>query len=133
MGRRSDVRGSARVWYPRNLVMEDQTVLAAGVNCYNMGLVTVGTGTIVSQRAHLCGGTHDFESPEFGLMAKPIAIGREVWIGTEAFLGPGTVIADGVVLGARAVAFGTLEPWTVYAGNPAKAVRKRTVPSGSPE
>jgi putative colanic acid biosynthesis acetyltransferase WcaF len=132
MGRHSDVRASARVWYPRNLVMEDHTVLAAGVNCYSMGLVNIGAGTIVSQRAHLCGGTHDHESPEFELTAKPITIGHHVWIGTEAFVGPGAVLADGVVLGARAVAFGVLEPWTVYAGNPAKAVRKRNPPAGTP-
>lgn len=131
IGRHSDVRPSARVWYPRNLVMGDRSVLAPGVNCYNMGLVTIGSGTIVSQRAHLCGGTHDHESPEFVLTPKPITIGTDVWIGTEAFVGPGAVLADGVVLGARAVAFGALEPWTVYAGNPAKPARKRTMPPGA--
>jgi putative colanic acid biosynthesis acetyltransferase WcaF len=126
--RHSDVRPSAHVWYPKNLVMGDRSCLAPGVNCYNMDLVTIGSNTIVSQRAHLCGGTHDHESPEFTLTAKPIAIGHHVWIGTEAFVGPGAVVPDGAVLGARAVAFGTLEPWTVYAGNPAKPVRKRTMP-----
>jgi putative colanic acid biosynthesis acetyltransferase WcaF len=129
--RHSDVRPSARVWYPPNLVMGDRTTLGPRVNCYNMGLVTIGAGTVVSQRAHLCSGTHDHESPEFLLTTKPIAIGDHVWIGTEAFVGPGAVLADGVVLGARAVAFGALEPWTVYAGNPAKAVRKRNVPAGA--
>ncbi|MBN1630065.1 MAG: putative colanic acid biosynthesis acetyltransferase [Thermoleophilia bacterium] len=126
LGRAADVRASARVWYPRNLVMEERTMLGPRVDCYNMALVTVGAGTIVSQRAHLCGGTHDFESPGFPLTARPIAIGRDVWIGAEAFVGPGAVLGDGVVLGARAVAFGVLEPWTVYFGNPATPQRKRT-------
>ena len=31
----------------------------------------------------------------------------------------------GAVLGARAVAFGELEPWTIYSGNPAKPIRRR--------
>jgi putative colanic acid biosynthesis acetyltransferase WcaF len=34
-------------------------------------------------------------------------------------------VAEGAVLGARAVSFRDLDPWMVYAGNPAKPVRPR--------
>jgi putative colanic acid biosynthesis acetyltransferase WcaF len=122
---RTDVRGSVRIWYPANLAMGPSTTLAAGVICYNMAPITLGAGTIVSQRAHLCTGTHDTHSKSFQLLAQPITIGNQVWIAAEAFVGPNTVIGDGAVLGARAVAFGTLEPWTVYAGNPARILRAR--------
>jgi len=127
MGGRADVRGAARVWFPKHLTMGDRSMLAAGVICYNLAPIEIGARTIVSQRAHLCSGSHDAESPNFDLRATPIVIGREVWIAAEAFVGPGTNVGDGVVLGARAVAFGRLEPWTIYVGNPARALRARKV------
>lgn len=125
MALRTDVRGGARVWYPANLTMEENSILADGVNCYNMARIRIGSGTIVSQRAHLCAGTHAIDDPHFQLVARPIDIGRSCWIAAESFVGPGAHIAEGAVLGARAVAFGELEPWTVYIGNPAVAKRVR--------
>ena len=121
----SDVRGSARVWLPANLHMRERAVIGPGVNCYCMGVIEVGADALVSQRAHLCAGSHDFDSPQFQLVARAIHIGANAWIAAEAFVGPGTRMGEGAVLGARGVAFGELEPWTVYSGNPAKPIRKR--------
>ena len=125
MGAGSDVRGSAKVWYPPNLVMHERAMIGPRVNCYNMGLITLERGALVSQDANLCGGTHNFDDAHFQLMAREIRIGAHAWICAEAFVGPGAQVGEGAVLGARSVAFGTLAPWTVYAGNPAKVVRER--------
>jgi len=98
-------------------VIGDGSCLAPGVNCYNMDLVTHRVEYDRVPRAHLWRRHPRPRISEFALTSKPITVGQDVWIGTEAFVGPGAVIPDGVVLGARAVAFGELEPWTVYAGN----------------
>lgn len=126
IGDRSDVRGSVKVWYPPHLILRDRSILADGVDCYNMAPIYIGSDTIVSQRAYLCAGTHDFEDPHFQLIARPIEIGDNVWVAAEAFVGPGVKIQEGVVLGARAVACSNLDPWLIYAGNPAKALRPRS-------
>lgn len=120
-----DVRASARVWYPPHLSMARHSQLAAGVVCYNMAPVSLGEGALVSQRAVLCAGTHDIDHPDFQLVARPISIGADAWVASEAFVGPGVTIGEGAVLGARAVAFRDLEPWAVYVGNPAVAMRRR--------
>lgn len=125
MGQGTDVRGSVRVWLPSHLVMEDGALIGPGVVCYNMAPVTLGAGVLVSQRAHLCAGSHDFDDPSFQLEARPITIGREAWIAAEAFVGPGVTVGEGAVLGARAAAFRHLDPWTVYTGNPARPLRPR--------
>ena len=121
----SDVRGSARVWYPANLTMGPRAVLGPGVNCYTQARITIGADVIVSQGAHLCAGTHDVDDPAFQLIARPITIGDGAWIAAEAFVGPGATIGERAVLGARAVAFGTLEAEMIYVGNPAKPARAR--------
>jgi putative colanic acid biosynthesis acetyltransferase WcaF len=125
----TDVRGSARVWYPPNLVMRHRAILAARVNCYNMALIEVGEWAIVSQGAHLCGGTHNPDDPNFQLLAKPIRIGRGAWIAAEAFVGPGVTVGDRAVLGARAVAAKDLAADTIYVGNPAAPKRRRSPPA----
>lgn len=125
IGYHSDVRGSVRVFYPRNLVMGAHSVLAEGVDCYNMALLTVGDYTIVSQRVYLCGGTHDYTIASNPLITRPITIGSKVWIAAEAMVAPGCVVADGCVVGARAMVHGRLEPWSVYSGNPAKRIKDR--------
>jgi len=121
----SDVRASARVWLPANLHLGPRAVIGPQVNVYSMGPIELGADVLVSQGAHLCAGTHDSDSPEFQLVARPIRIGARAWIAAEAFVGPGAQIGEGVVLGARAVAFGELAPWTVYSGNPARPIRPR--------
>jgi putative colanic acid biosynthesis acetyltransferase WcaF len=123
----SDVRASARIWSPRNLMMEEGALIAAGVNCYNMAVVSLGEGALVSQKAVLCAGNHRMDDPEFQLITRPITLKAQSWIATEAFVAPGVVVGEGAVLGARAVAFDDLDEWTLYVGNPAvvKRVRQR--------
>ena len=119
------VYGSARIWYPPNLIMGAHSVIGPLVNCYNQDLITIGSYVVVSQGAHLCAGTHDIADPNFQLITRPIRIDDRAWIAAEAFVGPGVSVREGAVLGARGVAFKDLEPWTVYAGNPAKALKSR--------
>jgi putative colanic acid biosynthesis acetyltransferase WcaF len=123
------IHASARIWYPANLEMEDQSCLGPRVECYTMAKITLGPYALASQGAHLCAGTHDIDDPHFQLRAAPIAIGARAWIAADAFVGPGVTVGEGAVLGARGVAFSDLEPWTVYIGNPAREVRKRRRPA----
>lgn len=125
MGHRSDVRGSARVWLPSHLSMDDHALIGPGVNCYNQAPISLGERALVSQGVHLCAGTHDIDHQDFPLLARPIQIGAHAWIAAEAFIGPGAVVEDGAVVGARAVLFGRAEAWSVYAGNPARLIRQR--------
>ena len=121
------VYASARIWYPANLSMEAYASLGPRVTCYCMDRVRIGAYATVSQGAQLCGGTHDVSSPRFQLVARPIAIGGHAWIAADAFVGPGVRVGDGAVLGARGVAFRDLDPWTIYAGNPARKLRARAL------
>ncbi|MGF7056953.1 chloramphenicol O-acetyltransferase type B [Brassicibacter mesophilus] len=50
-------------------------------------------------------------------------IGNDVWIGTEAVIMPGVKIADGAVIGTRALVTKDVEPYTIVGGNPAKPIK----------
>lgn len=116
----------SRIWYPPNLSMAEYACLGPQVNCYCMDKISLGPYALVSQGAYLCGGTHDVDKPSFQLHTHPISIGANAWIAAEAFVGPGVNVGEGAVLGARAVTMKSLDPWSIYAGNPAKFLRKRS-------
>ncbi|MBC2886432.1 putative colanic acid biosynthesis acetyltransferase [Ochrobactrum sp. CM-21-5] len=119
------VRGSARIWWPSNLIMGAHASLGPGAICYNVATVTLAPYAIVSQRAHLCTAGHNIDLPNFPLEAAPITIGPKSWVAAEAFVGPGVTIGEGAVLAARGVCVRDIEPWIVCGGNPAKPIRKR--------
>jgi putative colanic acid biosynthesis acetyltransferase WcaF len=119
------ISASVKIWWPGHLVMGKHTSLGPGAICYNVATVTLKDFSIVSQRAHLCTGSHDIQDSQFPLISRPIVIEPNAWIAAEAFVGPGVVVGEGAVLGARGVAAKSLQPWTIYVGNPAKAVGKR--------
>ncbi len=54
-----------------------------------------------------------------------VTIGNDVWLGHQVRLMPGVTIGDGAVVGARSVVTKDLEPYGIYAGVPAKLIRKR--------
>lgn len=127
LGEGARVYPSARIWLPRNLVMEPWSTIGPGVQCYNQARITLGNGVIVSQRAFLCSGDHDHRDPAHQLVTRPIRIEAKAWIAAEAFVGPGVTVGQGAVLGARGCATRDIPAGTVWAGNPAVQVGERQV------
>jgi putative colanic acid biosynthesis acetyltransferase WcaF len=117
---------ASKVWAPWNLVCADHVAAADGVEIYNPSLLQIDTHVILSQDCYLCGATHDYNHPDFPLIAYSMRIERYAWICARASVAPGIHVAEGAVLGMGSVATRNLKPWTVYSGNPAVAIRERT-------
>ena len=54
-----------------------------------------------------------------------IVIGNDVWIGHGALILSGSTVGHGAIIGARSVITKDVEPYAIYAGNPAKLIRYR--------
>jgi putative colanic acid biosynthesis acetyltransferase WcaF len=130
LGKNCHVYPSARIWAPWNLVMHDHAAIGDNVNCYSMAAITIGKNAVISQGAHLCTGTHDYESSTFQLYAKPIFIANRAWICAEAFIGPGVTVNEGAIAGARSVVSRDIPSWAVFAGNPARHIKLRVLRGG---
>jgi len=52
-------------------------------------------------------------------------IGNDVWLGTRVTVLGGVTIADGAVIGAGSVVTKDVGPYEIWAGNPARFIRKR--------
>lgn len=127
MGKNSVVYSSAKVYYPANLVMGDNTCLASDVDCYNVAPVVLKDNVTVSQGAYLCTASHDISDPMHALITAPIVLEDQSWVGARAFIGMGVTVGQGAVVGATASVFKDVEPWTVVGGNPAKFIKKRVI------
>jgi putative colanic acid biosynthesis acetyltransferase WcaF len=115
----------SRVWAPWNLECADGVTLGDEAEIYNPSVVSMGSHTIVSQQAYICGATHDYNDPAFPLISFPMSLGAYSWVCARASVSPGVNVGEGAVLGLGSVATRDLEPWTVYAGVPAQRVKQR--------
>jgi putative colanic acid biosynthesis acetyltransferase WcaF len=116
---------SGKVWAPWNLTCEDCCTLADYAEIYNPSPIYLESHCIVSQQAFLCGASHDYNDPDFPMISYGMRLGAYSWICARASVSPGVNVGEGAVLGLGSVAYGDLEPWTVYSGVPAVVVKKR--------
>lgn len=65
-----------------------------------------------------------FAKHDYDPSAKTV-IGNDVWIADNAVVKAGVKIGDGAVIGTSAVVTKNIGPYEIWAGNPAKFIRKR--------
>jgi putative colanic acid biosynthesis acetyltransferase WcaF len=123
-----NVRPHVKVVHPWLLTMGRHSCLGDGAVIYNLGPVTIGDHTVLSQEAYICAGTHDYTKPELPLLRPTVVIGSGVWVCAQAFIGPGVTVGDNSVVAARAVVVKDVPPGMVVGGNPAKVIKPRPMP-----
>ena len=108
------------------------------VNCYLD--IEIGSATIVADWVYVCDFDHltthlDRPIKDQGIVKAPVRIGPGSWIGTKVSVLRGTEVGRGSVLAAHAVVRGVYPDFSVLAGVPARAVRRRRPPpeAGRPE
>lgn len=127
IGRNVHISNSAIIYFPWELVVGDESAIGDWAYVYNLAELRIGRRVTISQRAHLCGGTHDYRDPGMPLVRCPIEVGDDAWICADAFVGPGVAVGAGAIIGARAVVMKDVEAWQIVVGNPARVVRKRVL------
>ena len=119
---------TVRILFPWKLALAPRSMVGPGVNLYNPGAIRLEYGANISQHCHLCSGTHDFTRWEMPMVARPITIARNAWLGTDVFVGPGVTVGELCVVGARSVVVKDLPPRTVCVGRPCRPMKPRPDP-----
>jgi len=121
------LRSSVRIEQPWNLTIGANSSVGERAVLYCLGPVTLGKNVSISQHAHVCAGTHDYTKLDLPLLRPAIVVEDDVWIAADAFVGPGVTVRAGGLVGARAVVLKSTDPWTIYTGNPARAIKPRAL------
>lgn len=127
VGRGVVIKPAVNIKYPWKLTVGDHSWIGENVWIDNLAQVTIGANVCLSQGAMLLTGNHDYKKVTFDLLVKPIIIEDGAWIGAKALVAPGVTVYAHAVLSAMSIATKNLEPYTIYQGNPAVAVRKRDI------
>ncbi|HUA97004.1 MAG TPA: WcaF family extracellular polysaccharide biosynthesis acetyltransferase [Terracidiphilus sp.] len=127
IGKRVQIRSTARVTYPWKLTIGDYVWVGDDCVFYSLGEIVLGSHVAIAHDVYFCTGLHDYTKIDFPIGQKPICIEDEVWIPNDVFIGPGVTIGKGSIVGARSTVLDSLPPGMVCFGSPARPVRPREV------
>ncbi len=122
------IKPSVNIKYPWRLSLGDYSWVGEKVWIDNLANVKIGKNCCLSQGAMLLTGNHNYKKTTFDLIIGNIVLEDGVWIGANATVTPGVHCSSHLVLSVNSVLIekDTL-PNTIYSGNPAKPVRRRTI------
>ena len=102
-----------KVEYGKNLLLKGVPII------FNKGGAKLKIGENVTIKS-------SFLSNLVGLYSRTIiVIGNDVWIGNRVMIKAGVNIADGAVIGMGSIVTKDIGPYEIWAGNPARMIRKR--------
>ena len=127
MGENVVIEMPFRCDYGSNIFLGDGVYM--NFNCVLLDVceIRIGARTMFAPNVQIYTASHplDVKIRSIRLMdGKPITIGEAVFIGESAIVCPGVTIGNGSVIGAGSVVTKDVPPMCVYAGNPAKLIRK---------
>lgn len=107
------------------LSIGDRTYINYGTNISSTSAVTIGKNCLIGQYCIIMDDDyHDAEDREKPGPRAPVVIEDDVWLGARVIVMQGSHIGRGAVIGANSVVRGSIPPYTVAAGSPAKVVRE---------
>lgn len=127
IGKGCVIKPGVNIKYPWNLVVGNNCWIGERVWIDNLGQVALGNHVCLSQGAYLLTGNHNYKKTTFDLIIGDISIEDGVWIGAKSVVCPGIICHSHAVLAVQSVANKDLEPYSIYAGNPATKTRNRTI------
>ncbi len=97
---------------------------------YGLGGIRIGNDVRIAAHVVIVSFDHRYDDVSKpitmqGVVAKPITIEDDVWIGAGAKVLGGSHISKGCVIGANAVVKGRTEPYGIYVGSPARLLKYR--------
>jgi maltose O-acetyltransferase len=127
LGEGAELKPPFRCDYGFNVRLGRQVFINYGAVFLDCNTITIGGYSKLGPGVHIYAADHPRDAREraSGLeLARPVWVGRHVWIGGGAILCPGVRIGDRSTIGAGSVVVSDIPADVVAAGNPCRVVRE---------
>jgi acetyltransferase-like isoleucine patch superfamily enzyme len=121
-------RTSISIAYNGLLTIGDYVFINQGVRIHAARNISIGNHVLIADLATIWDTDFHQVTPEAPIHVSPVVIEDNVWIGAAATILPGVVIGAGSVVAAHAVVTKSVPSGVLVAGNPAKIIKKISVP-----
>jgi len=127
IGRQSHIQMGVRMYAPHKISIGDNCSI--GNHCLLDGRrgITIDNNVDLAGYVKILTLGHDLDDPEYKTVGSPVHLMSDVSVFTGASILPGVTMSAGSVLGLDSVLTRSTEPWSIYAGSPAKFVRVRKI------
>lgn len=119
------IKPQVKILFPWKLTVGDHAWIGEEAFILNFEPVTIGAHCCISQRAFLCGGSHDYRQREMPYRNGPISVKDGAWVGAQVFVAPGITIGVETVVTAGSVVTRDLPPKMVCSGHPCLPFKER--------
>jgi putative colanic acid biosynthesis acetyltransferase WcaF len=127
LGQGIRIKPGVRIKFPWRLTIGNHCWIGEDTWIDNLAPVTIADNVCLSQGVYLCTGNHDWTDPHFGLRLGTIHLEDSCWIAAQSVIGPGVTVGHGAILTLGSVTAQSLQPMTIYAGNPARPIKQRKI------
>ncbi len=126
-GARLSLQFPLTITHPESVELGDNVSLAAFVHIRGKGGVQIGNKVMVGAHTSISSLTHDYIAEDMynSLVAKPVVIEDNVWVGSNCVIMPGIRIGTGAVVGAGSVVTKNVDTNSIVYGVPAQHVKYR--------
>lgn len=115
-----------------DVIIGENTHVNSGSVIYSGNGVKIGKNVLIAANCTLASVNHEYHDKNRKIMEQQytpskggILIMDDVWIGANTVILDGSIIEQGVVVGAQSLVRGVLKAYTIYAGNPLKVIGER--------
>ena len=129
IGQNSFIYPNVLIIDPQKLKIGNNSNIGSNSEIFNYNYFEIGDDVDIGTQFYINTNNHKFDDPSKklayqGTISKRITIGSDIWIGARVSILSGVRINDRVVIGAGSVVTQDLESGYVYAGVPAKKIKK---------
>lgn len=123
MGEGSWVNAPLTAVRPHNVKIGKRVGIMNGCLMMSAGGITIDDDVLIAANCQLISNNHDLENRRV-ITCKPVHICRNVWIGAGSTILPGVTIGENAVVGAGSVVTKNVPANEIWAGNPARLIKK---------
>lgn len=127
IGKGNFIDPQARIWFPWNLEMGDNSGIGFDVLIYNLDKVTIGNFVTIAPKCVINTASHDHSDENFKLITKPVVLESGVFVGLDSYISPGVIVHKMAVIGARSVVVKDLPANMVCVGHPCRPIKERVM------